>query len=365
MVAGRLRVGLTPSHHPAHAGGLATEDKGPGLTRQQHPGTGPDSGGVRGNYRQEDTAVTADKHAKYEARALATRENISYTAARRRLADQDPPQLVMTAATTCPPACDGSDHPRAVCRPWQPKDAKGARFEVRRAAELPTGRADGLARRNETPGSIMMVPKWLLALVYAMLTDQAPALLPDRAALRAAVEADDLDAVDTLMEPLDRAAARLLTKVPSQWWDDVKPRVDAYAAAVETSRAPSNWYEIEADHTLAQLIDQWHRAWTPVQNSGGYWDPPGVLWLAPKDWMDKLLTARHGGHAPGARVRLADGRQAVVYSAEWGEAGPPTAYRLRELVPGQYGNAGKLVPSLRSDELLPADQCLTEETDGG
>ncbi|MCG8971313.1 hypothetical protein [Streptomyces sp. CL12-4] len=62
-----------------------------------------------------------------------------------------------------------------------------------------------------------------------MVTEQRPELLPDRAQVRAAVEADDLAAVDALMEPLDRAAARLTTKVPSIWWGEGKPALDAYA----------------------------------------------------------------------------------------------------------------------------------------
>ncbi|GGV97312.1 hypothetical protein GCM10015535_68490 [Streptomyces gelaticus] len=68
-----------------------------------------------------------------------------------------------------------------------------------------------------------------------------------------------------------------------------------------------------------------------------------------------LLVARHGGHGPGARVRLANGRPAVVYATGWREAGAPVAYRIRELKPGRHGNVGKLVSSLTSDELVSRD----------
>lgn len=48
---------------------------------------------------------------------------------------------------------------------------------------------------------------------------------------------------------------------------------------------------------------------------------------------------------------------AIAWRAEWGEDGPPVAYRVRELEPGQHGNVGRLVPSLTSDVLVPAADC--------
>ncbi|MGW3200132.1 hypothetical protein ACWDBD_37310 [Streptomyces sp. NPDC001118] len=325
--------------------------------------------------------MTDNKHAKRAARELAGREGISYTAARRRLAaaavpvddkDQEPPVLVPIVSVPCSEGCDGSGHPGAVCRVWRPTDVKsGARWEVRRAAELPGGRADQLAERIEGPDARaygrypILNDAWLLALVYAMLTDRQPELLPDRSRLRAAVEADDLAAVDTLMEPLDRAAARLMTKVPETWWGEVKPVLDAYADNVESTDGRDlmalSWQEIEDRAAVDRLVGKWHTAWTPVRNYNGYWDPPGVMWIAAKGWLDARLVDQHGGQAPGSRVRLADGRLAVVYAVEWSEAGPPEAYRVRELVPGQHGNAGRLVPSLTSDELVSADSCFPFE----
>ncbi|MFF8876166.1 hypothetical protein [Streptomyces flaveolus] len=64
------------------------------------------------------------------------------------------------------------------------------------------------------------------------------------------------------------------------------------------------------------------------------------------------MVDQHGGHAPGGE----DGRPAVVYAVEWGEDGPPAAYRVRELEPGKHGNV-RLVPSLTSDVLVPAAGC--------
>jgi len=314
--------------------------------------------------------MTDDKHTKRAARELAATEGISYTAARRRLVDgrqedreqEGPPVAYLIASTVCPEDCDGSVHPTGVlCREWRPKDAKGCRWEVRQSAALPSGRAEEIARRYEPrspygasyPGAD---DAWLLALVYAMLTDQSPELRPDRSALRAAVEADDLAAVDAALEPLDRAAARLLTKVPPVWWGEVKPRLDAYANDVETDdRRMLTWQEVDERHIVGRLVEQWRRTWVPVRNGNGYMDAPGVMWLSPKGWVDQVLVAQHGGYL--SYVRLADGRPATVYAAEWGEAGPPVAYRVRELVPGTHGNVGRLVPSLTSDVFVKAAGC--------
>lgn len=157
--------------------------------------------------------MTTDKHAKRATRDLAAREGISYTAARRCLAgagDQEhqeprPPVAVPIASSPCPEGCDGSGHPGTASWAWRPADVKGAvRWEVRRAAELPGGRAEQLTERVERPrqkspsgrwsACHSWEDRWLLALVYAMLTDQRFELLPDRARLWAAVEADDLAA---------------------------------------------------------------------------------------------------------------------------------------------------------------------------
>ncbi|SBT94001.1 hypothetical protein GA0115233_107635 [Streptomyces sp. DI166] len=332
--------------------------------------------------------MTTDKQFKRAARELAEREGISYTAARRRLAaapepsvsdplteastaieshqEPTPPRIYRTAGVPCPVDCDGTAHPNAVCWLWRPEDSKGVRHEVRRAAQLPNGRAAEVCWRYEPkPGNGSFharEARWLLALVYAMLTDQHPELRPGRAELRAAVETDDQDAVDAVMEPLDRAAARLLTKVPEQWWGEVKPRLDAYAAFVENDDRPlQTWQEIDDRHWVGRLVDRWRQAWRETHlNMHGFYEAPGVLWLAPKGWLDTLLVDRHGGYGPGARVRLADGRPAVVYAAEWVGEGEPVAYRIRELEPGQHGNAGKLVPSLTSDERMPRDQIAGE-----
>lgn len=112
-----------------------------------------------------------------------------------------------------------------------------------------------------------------------------------------------------------------MTKVPAVWWGEVKPRIDAYADAVESNdRELRTWQEVDARHVVGRLVNQWRRTWEPtVRNASGVLEAPGVMWLVVKGCLDALLVDRHGGHAPGARVRLGDGRPAVVYAVEWGE----------------------------------------------
>lgn len=113
--------------------------------------------------------MTDDKHAKRAAHDLSAREGISYTAARRRLAgavdrehqEPRPPIAVPIARTPCPEGCDGSGHPGTLCWAWRPADVKGgASREVRRAAELPGGRAEQLAERVERPRKATQGARW-------------------------------------------------------------------------------------------------------------------------------------------------------------------------------------------------------------
>lgn len=308
--------------------------------------------------------MTVDRHAKRAARELAERERISYTAARRRLTAEAGPVagrvFRMTVAAVCPVDCDGSGHSKFACRRWTPTDAKDvASWEVREAAGLPDGRASSIERRcGRGLNSSVLNHRWALALVYAMLTDQHPDLSPDEAALRAAVEADDLAAVDVLMEPLDRAVRQLVTENHEQWWDVAKPRLDAYVEAVEADdRWPETWAEAEYANRLERLTAKWHQAWTEYRDWDGYPTRNGVTWYSLRSDMDSFLTARLGGHAPGTRVRLAAGRLAVVWAPVWSETGAPTAYRVRLLKPAPPGSMLDLVIDIFSDETHPAADC--------
>ncbi|MFD7560703.1 hypothetical protein ACFV9E_40195 [Streptomyces sp. NPDC059835] len=123
---------------------------------------------------------------------------------------------------------------------------------------------------------------------------------------------------------------------------------------------PSTWQEADARAVVWRLVERWGQAWEATErNTSGVLEAPGAMWIAPKGHLDALLVAQHGGHAPRSRVRLADGRPALVNAVEWAEAGPPVAYLVQELVPGSHGNVGRLVPKLAGGpELVPAAECL-------
>jgi hypothetical protein len=127
---------------------------------------------------------------KSRARARQERDGVKFTHA-RRAAEQapEPPRIYPIVAAPCPTDCDGTAHPGALCWLWRPEDSKNVQHKVRRAAQLPNGRAADLADRYEPQGDFHgREAAWLLALVYSMLTDQHPELLPGRTELRTAVE---------------------------------------------------------------------------------------------------------------------------------------------------------------------------------
>lgn len=317
--------------------------------------------------------MPTDRKKKAAARALAARTGWSYTAALRRLDAPDRPFDMMTVGGgPCPPGCAEAKHPGVACWLWRPQDAKTSSWEVRQWAALPSGRAlqvaeyahEVLHRANPRHYTRAVSPRghwWLLALIYCMLTEEHPELAPNLGELRAAVEADDLVAVHAVMDPLDRAAAGVATKDADQWWTSLKPRLDAYVAVVAADDSiPYTWIEIEQGHEQWTLVERWHRAWKTYRDSDGYPAVHGVLWSGVKTDLDLALTSRHGGHAPGAQVHLDDGGPARVYAAEWEQAGPPTGYWVRDLVPNPYF-PGQLKTAMGSGRLLPAAACRPTE----
>ncbi|OLT26589.1 hypothetical protein BJF83_20720 [Nocardiopsis sp. CNR-923] len=315
--------------------------------------------------------MPTDRKKKAAARALAARTGWSYTAALRRLDSPDRPFDMMTVGGgPCPPGCNENRHLGLACWTWRPEDAKGSSWQVRQWADLPSGRAERVTqqahemRHGDDPRrSTYDSPwrdRWLLALIYAMLTDQRPELVPDPGALRTAVEADDLAAVDAVMDPLDRAAAHLTTRDPEQWRADVRPRLDAYADWVEADDAiPYTWIESERGTRRWKLVEKWRQAWETYVNLDGYRQVRGAPWAAPKRDLDTVLTARHGGHAPGTQVRLDDGSPARVYAAEWEQDGPPGAYWVRDLVPNEY-RPGQLKTAMGPGRCVDAAECLAD-----
>ncbi|MFH8813036.1 hypothetical protein ACH4GZ_38555 [Streptomyces hygroscopicus] len=319
--------------------------------------------------------MTADKHTKRAARELAAREGISYTAARRRLADQgpadealdEPPRLYPIVTTPCTHGCDGTPHPGYVCETWHPFNNRGnplTSWATCQAASLPGRRAISLADRfQEKPQyGYSQDQSWVLAAVYAMLLDEEPETVPDPHRLRAAVEADDIAAVDALMQPLDLAAVRLLGAPIEEWHTTGFPRLRAWATRVTTTEPDEPAWDmalIEYNSRCLKLAERFLKSQEERRNYNGYMETEPVSWWFSVPFLTEMLRQTRGGHPLGTRVRLTDGRPALVYGLGWGQAGPPVAYRVRELVPGKYGNEGKLVPKLGGDgETVPAEECL-------
>ncbi|MGO9077680.1 MAG: hypothetical protein ACLQDY_01380 [Streptosporangiaceae bacterium] len=116
--------------------------------------------------------MTADKRTKHAARDTAAREGISYTAARRRLEEQnqspaveqlseEPPRLYPIVMTPCTHGCVGTPHPGCVCETWHPFSRITGRpctsWATCQAANLPRGRAESLTDRfREKP--LRLVP---------------------------------------------------------------------------------------------------------------------------------------------------------------------------------------------------------------
>lgn len=317
--------------------------------------------------------MTANKHTKRAARELAAREGISYTAARRRLAEPDPgpaaepldepPRLYPIVTTPCDHGCDGTPHPGYVCETWAPFKPIGGSprtsWATCQAASLPGRRADSLADRfREKPQyGYSQDQSWVLAAVYAMLLDEQPELAPDPHQLRTAVEADDLPAVDRLMHPLDLAALRVLGGPIKDWHTTGYPRLHAWATEVTTTEPDEPAWDmtlIEYSSRCFKLADRFLKSQEERRGYDGYMETEHVSWWFSAPFLTELLRQQFGGLALRTQVRLPDGRPALVCAVEWADDGTPTAYRVRELVPGKYGNEGKLVPKLGGDgETVP------------
>lgn len=135
--------------------------------------------------------MTADKHTTHAAHDVAAREGISYTAARRRLEEQnqspaveqpseEPPRLYPIVMTPCTHGCVGTPHPGYVYETWHPFSRITGRprtsWATRQAANLPRGRAESLTDRfREKPsGCYRPDDTWLPTLAYTMLLGPSP-----------------------------------------------------------------------------------------------------------------------------------------------------------------------------------------------
>jgi len=189
--------------------------------------------------------------------------------------------------------------------------------DTRLAADLPLGRAAHLTERFPPLRGMGAGPLYdgegrqaTLAMLYAVLGHESPALLPTADQLDWVAGLGEEAAVDFVCTALDRAARLLLDE--DHW--RLCTRVEAALIAGE---AGSNRRTCDAARTLAQEF----RTMIPSRSL-----------LGARNTLDALLVATHGGHPPGTQVRILTGpwlgQTATVVGARWTRHGPPTHYEV-------------------------------------
>ena len=141
----------------------------------------------------------------------------------------------------------------------------------------------------------------VLAMLYAVVAHESPALLPAAEELEWVAELGEETAVDITCAGLDRAARLLLDG--EQW--GLWTRVEA---------------ALEAGDPRGEATISLGRELRTVSLRGSL---PGA-----RQTLDAVLLAAHRLKAPGTAVCLG-GRTATVVGARWPESGPPVAYEVR------------------------------------
>jgi hypothetical protein len=258
-----------------------------------------------------------DRARKRAIRALATRLGVSYMVAARLLRAQLAGSCGGGGAPKNGPhgsGPTGADEHRAWLFAMRERRSFDLRVrDTRLATDVPLGRAAHLAERFPRLRQPGVEPLYdgdgrqaLLAMVYAVLVYESPALLPPADELAWVAELGEETAVDFACAALDRAARLLLDVDRWRLWT----RIEAALAAGEASR----------DRRLRD----------PAITLGGEFRTVilrGSL-AGTRQTLDALLVAAHGGHAPGVRV-LALGQAGTVVGVRWTIVGPPTGYEVK------------------------------------
>jgi hypothetical protein len=202
--------------------------------------------------------------------------------------------------------------------------------DTRLATDLPLGRARHLVERFPPlrrrpfqvvahPGSDGAVDRLydgtdrgtVLALLYAVLAHESPAILPSDAELAWVAELGEAAAVDITCAATDRAARLLLDGDRWKLWT----RIDAALTAGEAS-------DDRAVRDAATVLGREFRTVSLRRSLDGA-----------RHILDGLLVEAHGGHAPGTRVRVRTGTSrrpvGVVVGVIWSQSGPPGHYHVR------------------------------------
>ncbi|MCW6005195.1 hypothetical protein K1W54_11470 [Micromonospora sp. CPCC 205371] len=252
-----------------------------------------------------------DRARRRAVRALAARLGVPYLVAARLIAGQIP----RPAADRRPSFPTGRDEHRAsmfALREHRPFHARVR--DCRLAADLPLGRAAHLTERFPPLRSAIGAlydgdgRETTLAMLYAVLAHESPALVPATDELAWVADLGEPAAVDITCAALDRAARMLLDDDRWRLWT----RVEAALAAGESG----------SDRRVRDAAVTLDRELRSVSLRGSL---AGVRHI-----LDAVLVEAHEGHPPGARVVLtASAVAGTVVGACWRQSGPPIGYAVR------------------------------------
>ncbi|MBF6333581.1 hypothetical protein [Nocardia transvalensis] len=157
-----------------------------------------------------------------------------------------------------------------------------------------------------------------LHLLYSLVLKSRPELRP--VVSERAVAVGDLETIDAVFAPLDRAVRCFLAQEPHSVWQH---QLRAHVEVLDEQSGPG-W------QTRQQLSGWYHQAMTWRPGVGVYGEPTryGFPYFGACDILDAILVTTTGGYAPGSRVQLRDDRMAYVLHAQWWDerGGGPDGY---------------------------------------
>jgi len=253
----------------------------------------------------------SDRARRRAIRALAARLGVPYSVAARLLAAQ----MTEPAGRRRPGFPIGADEHRAwmfAVREHRPFHSRVR--DTRQAVDLPLGRGAHLAVRFPPLRALTGIGplydgegrQTTLAMLYAVLTYESPALVPTAEELAWVAELGEEEAVDIACAALDRAARLLLDDDRWRLWTRVE-------AALTAGEAGPDRRVRDAAITLGRELRS-----VSLRGSLG-----GVRQI-----LDALLVEAYDCHPPGTRVRVG-GLAATVVGVRWARSGPPTGYEVR------------------------------------
>ncbi|KUL40070.1 hypothetical protein [Actinoplanes awajinensis] len=253
-----------------------------------------------------------DRARKRAVRALAAELGVAYSVAARLLAAQVPVPVGRRHEARFP--VGGDEHRAWMFAAREHRTFHARVSDTRLAAELPLGRAAHLVRRfpplREADGHGPLYAgegrETTIAMLYAVLMHESPALLPQPDELAWAAELGEEAAVDISCAGLDRAARQLLEQDGWRLWARVE-------AALTAGEGNADRQVRDAAITLGGELRS--------RSLRGSLDGARHI-------LDALLVEPYDGQPPGSRVHVA-GRCGTVVGVDWAASGAPVSYQVR------------------------------------